>query len=101
MSRTPGKRDIQQVDFTAGEDVYGCDQKARRICDGQSASSNGKRFGEDTQFVPLSQSSQSLEQEDDAQAGYLVQGSQDIDDSSYSTYMLYGMYPNRTWLREY
>lgn len=96
MSRTPGKRDIQQIDPTVGEDADGRDQKASRIDDGQSALSNGQRFGEDTQFVPLSQSSQSSEQEDDAQAGDLVQGSQDIDDSSYSTYMLYGMYPNRT-----
>ena len=47
------------------------------------------------QFVPLSQSSQSLgQEEDDAQAADLIQGSQDMDDSSYNTYTLYGLYPN-------
>ena len=47
--------------------------------------------------MPLSQSSQSLgQEEDDAQAADLIQGSQDMDNAS--TYTLYGMYPNRIHL---
>ena len=87
MARFPAKRGIEQVDPTADlEDDRG--SKASRITSGQ-------RFGEDTQFVPLSQPSQSFGQEEgDAQAADLIQGSQDMDDSSYNTYTLYGLYPN-------
>jgi SWI/SNF-related matrix-associated actin-dependent regulator of chromatin subfamily A3 len=50
----------------------------------------GQRFGESTEFVPLSQSSQAiiLDGEDDAEAEDLIQGSQ--DDSSYVSFMHYG-----------
>lgn len=88
MARFPAKRGIEKVDPTADEDDRG--HKASRITSGQ-------RFGEDTQFVPLSQSSQSFgQEEDDAQAADLIQGSQDMDDAS--TYTLYGTYPNRIHL---
>lgn len=87
MARFSAKRGIGQVDPTADES-NGRGHKASRITSGQ-------RFGEDTQFVPLSQSSQSVgQEEDDAQAADLIQGSQDADDS-YNNYTLYGTYPNR------
>lgn len=87
MARFPAKRGIEKVENTANdEDDRG--NKASRITSGQ-------RFGEDTQFVPLSQPSPSFgEEEDDAQAGDLIQGSQDMDDPSYNNYTLYGTYPN-------
>lgn len=90
MGRTLGKRDIEHVDLTASDDAHTPAQKANRA-EGQPAF-NGQRLGEGTQFVPLSQSSQSFgQEEDDEQAADLIQGSQDVDDSVYSTYMLYGM----------
>lgn len=86
MGRTLGKRDIEQVDPTVDDNAHAPAQKANRASEGQPAS-NGQRFGEDTQFVPLSHG----QDEDDEQAAGLIQGSQDMDDSVYSTYMLYGM----------
>ncbi|KAL2825635.1 SNF2 family N-terminal domain-containing protein [Aspergillus cavernicola] len=53
---------------------------------------SGQRFGQDTSFVPLSQASQvSLgEDEDDAGAADLIQGSQEGEDSSDTTQLHYG-----------
>lgn len=54
--------------------------------------SNGQRFGEDTAFVPLSQSSQSRRiDDDDAGAVDLVRGSQDSDDNDVNDFELYGV----------
>ncbi|KAJ5657727.1 uncharacterized protein N7484_001376 [Penicillium longicatenatum] len=50
--------------------------------------SNGERFGESTDFIPLTQVPGA--DEDDAQATELVEGSQDVDESSPSSSMLYG-----------
>ncbi|KAJ5903394.1 hypothetical protein N7504_005777 [Penicillium tannophilum] len=50
--------------------------------------SNGERFGESAEFIPLTQVPGA--DEDDAQATELVEGTQDVDESSVSTTMLYG-----------
>jgi SWI/SNF-related matrix-associated actin-dependent regulator of chromatin subfamily A3 len=50
--------------------------------------SNGERFGESTDFIPLTQVPGA--DEDDAQATELVEGSQDVDEPSPSSSMLYG-----------
>lgn len=52
--------------------------------------SNGQRFGENADFIPLTQVPGA--DEDDAQATELVDGTQDVDESSLSTTMLYGKY---------
>ncbi|KAL4788063.1 SNF2 family N-terminal domain-containing protein [Aspergillus varians] len=87
MGAPPAKRPITQVDLTvdeAHEIAPGPPPKYPRI--------SGQRFGQDTTFVPLSQASQvSLdEDEDDAGAADLVQGSQVVDDSSDTTQLHYG-----------
>ena len=88
MAWFPAKCGIEKVDPMADEDDHG--HKVSWITSGQW-------FGKDMQFVPLSQSSQSLgQEEDDAQAADLIQGSQDMDNAS--THTLYGMYPNRIHL---
>ncbi|KAL5342935.1 SNF2 family N-terminal domain-containing protein [Aspergillus crustosus] len=53
---------------------------------------SGQRFGEETTFVPLSQASQVslIEDEDDAAAADVIQGSQEGDDSSETTQLHYG-----------
>lgn len=51
-----------------------------------------QRFGENAQYMPLSQVAGA--DEDDAQAEVLVQGSQGADESSVSSAILYGMPPN-------
>ncbi|KAJ6110073.1 hypothetical protein N7486_002308 [Penicillium sp. IBT 16267x] len=50
--------------------------------------SNGERFGESAEFLPLTQVAGA--DEDDAQATELIEGTQDVDESSLSTTMLYG-----------
>lgn len=52
--------------------------------------SNGERFGQSAEFIPLTQVPGA--DEDDAQATELVEGTQDVDESSLSTTMLYGKF---------
>ncbi|RMJ28381.1 SNF2 family helicase [Aspergillus sp. HF37] len=96
MAPAPGKRKSDAVDLT-GDDQP---SKAGRVVssNGHSDASNGQRFGQDVQFIPLSQIHQPIPStgsqptggdEDDAQAADLVQGSQDIDDSSLNDVTLY------------
>ncbi|GJP90012.1 hypothetical protein CBS115989_17 [Aspergillus niger] len=81
MGRTPGKRGFEQVDLTTDEATNNT-----RHHPTPRTTINGQRFGQDTTFVPLSQSG---EDEDDAQATDLIQGSQDAGDDA-STYIHYG-----------
>lgn len=91
MREARGKRRIEQVEPAADNDAHVPAQKATRAFESPLASV-GQRLGEDTEFLPLSQFSQAIgQQEDDEQAADLVQGSQDMDDSVYATFILYGM----------
>ncbi|PWY73360.1 SNF2 family helicase [Aspergillus eucalypticola CBS 122712] len=80
MGRTPGKRSFEQVDLTTDEAVNNTRHHPT------PRTTTGQRFGQDTSFVPLSQSG---EDEDDAHATDLIQGSQDAGDD-VSTYIHYG-----------
>ncbi|KAL5003162.1 SNF2 family N-terminal domain-containing protein [Aspergillus recurvatus] len=87
MGAPPIKRPLHQIDLTldeAHEVAPTPPSKYPRV--------SGQRFGQDTTFVPLSQASQvSLEEdEDDAAAADLLQGSQVVDDSSDTTQLHYG-----------
>ncbi|KAI9924450.1 hypothetical protein ASPWEDRAFT_56533 [Aspergillus wentii DTO 134E9] len=89
MVGTGGKRKVDQVDLTTNDGEQPPSKNGRvPSFNGQPSFGNGQRFGESTDFVPLSQASGA--DEEDAQAADLVQGSQDIDDSSYSNYLGYG-----------
>jgi SWI/SNF-related matrix-associated actin-dependent regulator of chromatin subfamily A3 len=93
MGRPRAKRNIDQVDLTV-DDRDTSPQRKRATRPGSNTTATtvtpGQRFGESTEFVPLSQSSQAiiLDGEDDAEAEDLIQGSQ--DDSSYVSFMHYG-----------
>lgn len=50
-----------------------------------------QRFGQNTQYMPLSQVAGA--DEDDAPAEDVIQGSQDADESSVSSAILYGLFP--------
>ncbi|KAL4909429.1 hypothetical protein BDW74DRAFT_80961 [Aspergillus multicolor] len=87
MGASPAKRPIRQVDLTLDEvhEVAPAPpSKYPRV--------SGQRFGRETTFVPLSQAAQvSLdEDEDDAAAADLLQGTQVVDDSADTTQMHYG-----------
>ncbi|KAJ5628671.1 hypothetical protein N7490_010899 [Penicillium lividum] len=56
---------------------------------GPESISNGERFGQSADYIPLNELSQIIGDEDDDQAADLVQGTQDAD-SALSTNMLYG-----------
>lgn len=92
MGGARGKRRIEQVDPAAGDDAQAPAQKATRAVEGPQAP-EGQRFGETTEFLPLRQSSQGTgqQEDDEEQATDLVQGSQDMDDSVYATFILYGI----------
>ncbi|KAJ5921227.1 hypothetical protein N7466_009553 [Penicillium verhagenii] len=88
----PRKRKSDVVDLVEDED----DARAAKInrsapyLDPQNIS-NGERFGQSAEFLPLSQISQFAGADDeDAQAAELVQGSQALDESGLSNTMLYG-----------
>ncbi|KAE8387960.1 SNF2 family N-terminal domain-containing protein [Aspergillus alliaceus] len=86
MGARYGKRRAEHVHLTQSDDeAQHPTPKAPRF-------SHGQRFGENTVFVPLSQSSQvsAGEEEDDAQAADLVPESQAADDPSSGSSILYG-----------
>lgn len=90
MGAARGKRRIEQVEPAVGDDVEAPAQKTTRPVESPQISGD-QRFGETTEFLPLRQSSQATgQQEDDEQATDLVQGSQEMDDSNYATFILYG-----------
>ncbi|PWY85763.1 hypothetical protein BO94DRAFT_566501 [Aspergillus sclerotioniger CBS 115572] len=93
MGRTPAKRRIEQVDLTGDDD----ERSPRNLPSKSPRTGNGERLGQDTTFMPLNQSSQVYggEDEDDAQAADLIQGSQVVDDSSIGTYIHYGDMPTK------
>ncbi|KAE8354317.1 SNF2 family N-terminal domain-containing protein [Aspergillus coremiiformis] len=86
MGASKGKRSIELVDLTQSED------ENRHPTPKTPRVSRGQRLGEDSLYVPLSQSSQIFagEDEDDAQAADLVPGSQAADDPASGNYMPYG-----------
>ncbi|KAJ5933756.1 hypothetical protein N7454_006085 [Penicillium verhagenii] len=93
----PGKRKSDVIDLVEDED----DTRAAKInrsapyLDPQNIS-NGERFGQSAEFLPLSQASQFAGGDDeDAQAAELVQGSQALDESGLSNTMLYGSLENK------
>jgi SWI/SNF-related matrix-associated actin-dependent regulator of chromatin subfamily A3 len=62
--------------------------------------STGQRFGETADFIPLPPLSQGfgVDEEDD-EAADIVQDSQEVDESSLTTYILYGMHPSSIFLK--
>ncbi|GES66884.1 SNF2 family helicase [Aspergillus terreus] len=90
MGVSAGKRPIERVDLTQSDgeqDERPSLPKTPRI------GSSGQRFGEATTFVPLSQSSQAysaIDDDEDAQAVDVVQGTQGEDDSSPVSTILFG-----------
>ncbi|KAL5360340.1 SNF2 family N-terminal domain-containing protein [Aspergillus floccosus] len=90
MGVSAGKRPIERVDLTQSDgeqDERPSLPKTPRI------GSSGQRLGEATTFVPLSQSSQAytaIDEEEDAEAVDVVQGTQGVDDSSPVSTILYG-----------
>ncbi|PYH99485.1 hypothetical protein BO71DRAFT_369134 [Aspergillus ellipticus CBS 707.79] len=99
MGFTPRKRPI---DLTTNDNDNSpgsrpaLPSKSPRIS--SSSASRGQRFGQDTAFVPLSQASQVYaggDDEDDAQAADVVQGSQEANDPSDGSYMHYGDLPTK------
>ena len=93
MGLDAGKRKADVVDLTGSDQEDA--RRPSKIGRGAQAdlrgnASNGRRFGENAAFIPLTQASQvSRFEEDDAGAIDLVQGSQDFDDAAYD-YELYG-----------
>ncbi|KAL4870522.1 hypothetical protein BDV12DRAFT_165761 [Aspergillus spectabilis] len=86
MVSLPAKRPIRQVDLTQDE-VH----EVAPAPPTKHPRLSGQRFGRETTFVPLSQASQvSLEDEDDAVAADVVQGSQEGDEASDTTQLHYG-----------
>lgn len=77
MGHPSTKRRFNNVDHVGDE---GPEPKVHR-----AATAPTQRFGEDTSFIPLTQT-----EDDDAEAEGLIQGSQDVDVSSAITVMLYG-----------
>jgi SWI/SNF-related matrix-associated actin-dependent regulator of chromatin subfamily A3 len=67
--------------------------KASRLIYSPDENSTGQRLGESAEFIPLPALSQDfgVDEEDD-QAADVVQGSQEVDESSLTTYILYGMH---------
>lgn len=62
--------------------------------------SSGQRFGESVDFIPLPPLSQSFEADEaDEDAADVVEGSQDVDESSLTTSILYGMHRSITLLK--
>ncbi|KAI9374923.1 SNF2 family N-terminal domain-containing protein [Aspergillus egyptiacus] len=86
MGAESGKRPREYVDLSLDNEVRVVEPSAYKI-----PRISGQRFGQDTSFVRLSQASQvSLnEDEDDAVAADLIQGSQEGDDSG-ATQLHYG-----------
>lgn len=81
------KSDVDTVDLT---DDGARAAKTSRTTDylGPQNVNTGQRFGETADYIPLTQVAGA--DEDDAEATELVQGTQDVDDSSLSTNMHYG-----------
>ncbi|KAH8430451.1 HIRAN domain-containing protein [Aspergillus melleus] len=94
MGRPSGKRDINHVDLTSndgdGTSTPGRTPKYPRAVSGQ-------RFGQDTDFVPLSQSSQNYAADDDEEehAADQIMGTQGADDEMSNNAVLYGEMPSK------
>lgn len=86
-----GKR---KSDVSSIEDQSGRAPKFTRIAPTLSAEnpSSGQRFGETADFIPLNQLSQVVgADEEDEEALDVIQGSQEVDETSLTTSILYGM----------
>lgn len=91
MTQYPRKRKSDFVDST--QDKSSHVSKISRITPAEHLRGliRGERLGESTEFLPLNQLSQvSGADEEDAEAAEVVQDSQDVDESSLSTNILYG-----------
>lgn len=95
MTQYPRKRKSDLVDLTQDEDVH-ASKAIRTTSNGHLGSiARSERLGENAEFLPLNQLSQVAgADEEDAEAAELVQGSQDVDESSLSTNILYGKRSN-------
>lgn len=82
------KRTIERVDLTQSDD----EGQRPGLSKTPRTSSSGQRFGEETSFLPLSQSSQAyvVDDEDDAQAVDVIPGSQEANDDTPGSTMLFG-----------
>lgn len=103
MSPNPGKRNADEANLGGAVSHYESNMASRLtkmirsgVTDLPAAPAEPnlttwQRFGQNTQYMPLSQVAGA--DEDDAQAEDVVQGSQDADESSVSSAMLYGLFP--------
>jgi SWI/SNF-related matrix-associated actin-dependent regulator of chromatin subfamily A3 len=96
MTGFSGKRKSDVLDLTGDSDDASGNHapKASRtspsLLNPQSIST-APRFGESADYIPLNQLSQATGvDEEDAQAADLVQSSQDVDESSLASFVLYG-----------
>ncbi|EAW12569.1 DEAD/DEAH box helicase [Aspergillus clavatus NRRL 1] len=98
MGQPRGKRNIDQVDLTVDDEATTQPGKrATRHTPRSSTTTPAQRLGESTEFVPFSQTSNIInisdDDEEDAEAENLVQGSQ--DDTAYYSFMHYGNLPTK------
>jgi SWI/SNF-related matrix-associated actin-dependent regulator of chromatin subfamily A3 len=94
MVRRAIKRKIEVIDLTSSDKEYAHHQTKHSRSDASNPQlqvSRGQRFGQETAFVPLSQSSQVPEYyEDEDDAGQIIQNSQGFDDAAYNSSQFYG-----------
>ncbi|KAJ5573642.1 uncharacterized protein N7459_008069 [Penicillium hispanicum] len=96
MTQYPRKRKSDLVDRTQDEDVHTSKAIRTKPAEHLQDIVRGERLGESAEFLPLNQLSQVAgADEEDAEAAELVQGSQDVDESSMSTNILYGCLPTK------
>ena len=101
MTVISGKRKSKPGDGTDGDDQNSSlhPAKSSRVAPtpDQSNTSYGQRFGENVEYIPLSQlpfsqlTQTSANDDDDAQAADVAPSSQDLDDASVNTFAVYGM----------
>lgn len=97
MTVYSGKRKSDVLDLTGDSDDDPSGHHASKASrtgpsslDPQSIST-AQRFGESADYIPLNQVSQVTgADEEDSQAADLVQSSQDVDESSLASFVLYG-----------
>ena len=91
MTQNPRKRKSDLVDSTQHEDARASKAVRSTPAEQLRAIARGERLGESADFLPLNQLSQvDGADEEDAEAVELIQGSQDVDESTLSTNILYG-----------
>ncbi|KAK1145795.1 hypothetical protein N8T08_004036 [Aspergillus melleus] len=93
MGRLSGKRDINHVDLTSNDGEVPTPGRTPKY----PRAVSGQRFGQDTDFVPLSQSSQNYAADDDDEehAADQIMGTQGVDDEMSNNAVLYGEMPSK------